>query len=427
MEGQITLNVWQQWRDDIKDKLAETADNFVYIGYRLKQIRDSGMYDGADNIFEFAQREYGLTKSTVSRFIAINERFSEDGNSLHLKAAYRGLNQSKLTEMLGLTDEECTLITEQTTVKEIRDLKNIERQQEETTPQQSKTELSPLQKCIYDFFRDKRELLNAAMGTIRIPFPGEEHYKRAMNIINPSGYLTHHKGIVFIFMYDWNKGVSYKQMGKPEPVTMPWIDFIAEIREVFIEKCGADPDKEEIWAQCYRDEAKEKEEKQKEENRKIEERFMQIEDPVPEEKPVQEEKPNEESKEEAKTIDALEADSKEDEGQQEKPADIQKDKVQQEKPVDIQEDRGQQDEAEPGEIDTTQNVVATSQQLKAGDEIIAGGVRGVILTATERVGDVLFEDSTVDSLINYEKGIPTGRHTDIVDQLIGWMKEAWKI
>ena len=119
MEGQITLNVWQQWRDDIKEKLAETADNFVYIGYRLKQIRDSGMYDGADNIFEFAQREYGLTKSTVSRFIAINERFSEDGNSLHLKSAYRGLNQSKLTEMLGLTDEECTLITEQTTVKEI--------------------------------------------------------------------------------------------------------------------------------------------------------------------------------------------------------------------------------------------------------------------------------------------------------------------
>lgn len=46
MQGQITLTEWMQWREDIRRKLQETASNFVYIGYRLKQIRDSGMYDG---------------------------------------------------------------------------------------------------------------------------------------------------------------------------------------------------------------------------------------------------------------------------------------------------------------------------------------------------------------------------------------------
>ena len=109
---QITIDEWIQWKEDIREKLRETAENFVYIGYRLKQIRDSGMYGGAADIFEFARSEYGLGKSTVSRFIAINEKFSEGGNSLELRAPYRAIGSSKLSEMLTLTDEECSLITE---------------------------------------------------------------------------------------------------------------------------------------------------------------------------------------------------------------------------------------------------------------------------------------------------------------------------
>ena len=57
MEGQITLNEWMEWKEDIRRKLQETAGNFVYIGYRLKQIRDSGMYDGCESVYEFAEKE----------------------------------------------------------------------------------------------------------------------------------------------------------------------------------------------------------------------------------------------------------------------------------------------------------------------------------------------------------------------------------
>ena len=124
---QITLDQWMQWKEDIRRKLEETAGNFVYIGYRLKQIRDSGMYDGAADIFEFAEREYGLGKSTVSRFIAINGKYSEGGNSLELREEFRNFSSSKLAEMLTLTDAECQLITDKTTIKEIRDLKNFGR------------------------------------------------------------------------------------------------------------------------------------------------------------------------------------------------------------------------------------------------------------------------------------------------------------
>lgn len=109
---QITLDQWLQWKEDIRRKLDETAGNFVHIGYRLKQIRDSGMYDGAADVFEFAAREFGLGKSTVSRFIAINEKYSEGGNSLELKEEFRGFSSSKLSEMLTLPDSEIQLITE---------------------------------------------------------------------------------------------------------------------------------------------------------------------------------------------------------------------------------------------------------------------------------------------------------------------------
>ncbi|MDE7247644.1 MAG: hypothetical protein K2N43_07130, partial [Lachnospiraceae bacterium] len=128
---QITLDEWTQWKEDIRRKLAETANNFVYIGYRLKQIRDSGMYDGAADIFEFAQKEYGLGKSTVSRFIAINEKYSEGGNSLELKEEFRGFSSSKLAEMLTLPDSEIELITEKTTIREIRALKDFNSQDPE--------------------------------------------------------------------------------------------------------------------------------------------------------------------------------------------------------------------------------------------------------------------------------------------------------
>ena len=125
---QITLDEWSSWVEDIRTKLSETAQNFVYIGYRLKQIRDSGNFGGAEDVFEFAQKEYGISKSAVSRFIAINEKYSEGGNSLELKEQYKGFSSSKLSEMLSLPDSECELITEETTVKQIRELKNFDRQ-----------------------------------------------------------------------------------------------------------------------------------------------------------------------------------------------------------------------------------------------------------------------------------------------------------
>ncbi|MBE5886740.1 MAG: hypothetical protein E7284_10100 [Lachnospiraceae bacterium] len=247
MEHQITLDEWLQWKEDIRRKLAETAGNFVHIGYRLKQIRDSGMFDGASDIFEFAQKEYGLAKSTVSRFIAINEKFSEGGNSLELKEEFRAIGSSKLAEMLTLSDSECLMITEKTTVKDIRELKQFSRQQ---VPEGlEETNYTPLQKCIIELFnrKEKREILNKVLDLLMNAESGDI-LKDVVELINPSGYATCKKGIIFLFLYDMQTGIKYKSMVEPNPVNMEWLDFLIEITKIYGEFYMPAAD---TWANFY--------------------------------------------------------------------------------------------------------------------------------------------------------------------------------
>ena len=259
---QITLDQWMQWKEDIRRKLEETAGNFVYIGYRLKQIRDSGMYDGAADIFEFAEREYGLGKSTVSRFIAINGKYSEGGNSLELREEFRNFSSSKLAEMLTLTDAECQLITDKTTIKEIRDLKNFGRQHPEGRAEGTEP-ASPLAECIIDFFSGKKEVLNGVMGYLHAEVPG---YRDAADLINPAGQGSHRKGIVFLFYYDWTTGIKYKLLMQPDPVSLTWTEFLNEVYKIY-----AKYDPKDTWTDFY----KKKEEKT--ENEEICTEYVQTE------------------------------------------------------------------------------------------------------------------------------------------------------
>lgn len=260
---QITLDEWTQWKEDIRRKLAETAENFVYIGYRLRQIRDSGMYDGAEDIFGFAWKEYGLGKSTVSRFIAINEKYSEGGNSPALKEEFRNFSSSKLSEMLTLPDSEIRLITEKTTIREIRELKAFNGQTAQETGEPQAEEAGeaaggeersrpPLEKCLTDFFKDKKNILNGVMRYLEEEPPA---YREAAELVAPS-QTSHRKGIVFLFLYDWNTGVKYKLMTEPEPVSMSWEEFLNMVSGIF-----GTCEKEDVWGDFYKEPEEQKEDK----------------------------------------------------------------------------------------------------------------------------------------------------------------------
>ncbi len=117
----ITQEGYEEIKGKLKNEFNKVANSFIVIGYLLKQVRDSGayVYDGYRNLEEFAQGEYKISASTASRFMDINTKFSEDGNSMQIREEYSNYGYSKLQEMLTVKENDMELITPETTVAQI--------------------------------------------------------------------------------------------------------------------------------------------------------------------------------------------------------------------------------------------------------------------------------------------------------------------
>lgn len=125
--GNLTTT-YDSAKNIIKNDLASMSKKFITIGYYLKYIRDNEMYtqDGFTSIWEFAQETYGISKSTCSRWMAMNDKFSENGNSPYLKEEFADFGKSQLQEMLYLDNTQIEKATPEMTAKEIRQLKEPE-------------------------------------------------------------------------------------------------------------------------------------------------------------------------------------------------------------------------------------------------------------------------------------------------------------
>lgn len=109
----------------ILSNMKSAVRSVIAIGYYLKCIRDGKLYQeaGYENIWEYARDKYGFSKSTASRYMARNDKFSVDGNSPNLAEKYRGFSKAQLQEMLSLDDEELFQVTPDMTVRQIREMR----------------------------------------------------------------------------------------------------------------------------------------------------------------------------------------------------------------------------------------------------------------------------------------------------------------
>ena len=115
----------EQADQSIKACLLDAGRNVIAVGYYLKVIRDRELFRDAGyrNIWEYAWEEYGFSKSTASRYMARNDRFSVGGNSPVMAEEYREYSRAQLQEMLSLDAEQMEQVTPEMTVREIRELK----------------------------------------------------------------------------------------------------------------------------------------------------------------------------------------------------------------------------------------------------------------------------------------------------------------
>ena len=230
---QITLNEYISIKEDIKRRLNHLAESFVAIGYRLKQIRDTEAYrqDGYNTIYEFAEKELGLTKSPTSRFMAINDKYSVGGNSLELREEFIGLGKSRLSEMLTMDPEDYVLITNQTSIKDIREIKRMEKAAEDN------------------------EVLTKFQEVLRKEYASKDRRKELIEIANakciddikaaviPEGYRLMKKGVLVIKFED--EKITVRTMGVSGVQELTWSEILSEYDQAF-DLGAADP-----WKATY--------------------------------------------------------------------------------------------------------------------------------------------------------------------------------
>ena len=145
---QLTLDDWLAMKESLKRDLIGVQESFVRIGYTLRKIEEQKLYknDGYETVTEFAKAEYGLSASTISRFMSINRKFSIDGYSDRLRPEYAQMGSSKLSEMLSLPDVDMEMIRPEMPKADIRELKHFNKEMPEPEVADS------LEKLVWKFF-----------------------------------------------------------------------------------------------------------------------------------------------------------------------------------------------------------------------------------------------------------------------------------
>ena len=243
---QIALS-YKEIKQEIRERAGQIVQNFVHIGCRLKEVEDKQMYleDGYQDLNEFGKKEFGMDPTAVSRFIRVYEKFAEGGYNPKLKEEYRELSYSQLSEMLTIGEDDYELITKDTTVKQIRELKKFNKmEQEDISKEVQEQDLSELQKVIVEFFRleENKEILDLIFKDA-----AEVSEEEIIESLNLGGTRTFRKGIYFLMFYESETGIKYKKMMDSNIYPMSYTEFFDQVITIFAdyEKNGI------VWENYY--------------------------------------------------------------------------------------------------------------------------------------------------------------------------------
>jgi hypothetical protein len=262
MEGkyvQMTINDWLALKGQLEAELRGAAAGFVRIGYLLRKIDETEGYknDGSKSLAEWAKDNYGLSATAVSRFVAINKKYSIDGYSDQLRLEYAQYGSAKLSEMLALPDSDLEMVSPEMKREDIREIKKFnkeaakeeakaeepaadqreephEEHHEEQAPQAAAApelpDVLPEHKWIIEFFRENKEIMNDLYSSKAY---AEGNVDGMKEIVNPSGARTYRHRMTMVSMMDAR--IMVKVFPKsPDP--MSWGGFFQIAADIFGEK-----------------------------------------------------------------------------------------------------------------------------------------------------------------------------------------------
>lgn len=213
---QITINEYLSWKQEIIQRLNASVDNFIVIGYRLKQIRDTEAYrnEGYDNLGKFVQAEFNIGISTASKFMKINDVYSVNGNSMELKEEYRNFGYNKLYEMIALPIEDRQMITPDTPVKDIREIKKFNDEKNAEHQKKDNIDLGELMEGLIRIVFEDAKMEKAFNKIIHGEYRSDSNQREILAALIPAGSrVVRHKTLMVFFSGD---GIRLKRIGKDD-------------------------------------------------------------------------------------------------------------------------------------------------------------------------------------------------------------------
>lgn len=317
---QMELTDYQDIKVEIKNSMGKVVVSFVEIGYYLKKIRDEKMYltDGYKDVWEMAKAEYNLDRTTASRFMSINDRYSIGGNSIELQEQFTGFGKSALVEMLTLPVEDYELLSPDTKIEDIRELKEAEREQAEENKDELEGQMSlinDMPDVVPEADKPKKEEVTISIVLRELFHPREmkkyldqlvnmdpesQSMEWWVNDFNQSGNRTFKKIPFFLFFYGKEEGMKLKNIKAGEIKSYSYKDFYFMVRAAFAKETASGTD---VWNQAFGAEyeaelqrQKEEEQRQREEEKRKKELQKQKEEKQRQVKENQEKTASEEPK-----------------------------------------------------------------------------------------------------------------------------------
>lgn len=246
------FDTYEQFKHELDQEFHKSVEGFVKIGYLLKYARETDILynSGYKSLTEFAQAEYHIDASQVTRFIQINDQFSEGGNSMVLKERYRGFGYAKLTIMLQLPEEINEELTPDFSKREIQMIQEEIKEEAKTSDlevilegeREEQKEFNTLGKAMHQLLEDDPDLF---LDLWKVP----REIKNVKEVLAPTGEgmkTVRLQGVGRIMISFKESGINVISVRTNEKESFSWENLL----ELLGENDGTDG--KEKWTSIYK-------------------------------------------------------------------------------------------------------------------------------------------------------------------------------
>lgn len=246
---ELQVKGYNEFKEQLDTELKKSVESFVRIGYLLKIARDTEILheSGYPSVVEFAKAEYNLSKDQVSRFIAINDKYSVNGYSDKLQDKYEGYGVAKLAEMLTLPDAVADMIEPEMTRAEIQDIKREVKEEQaisdiEVILEEKDTNLEDMnmiQKFMYRYFYENRlDFVNMAAVIQGELETTEQEIEETLKVLAPSGVAMKKVriagiGKMFLSIKGKDNDLELVNVRTNETEHISWINLLDDVTQLY--------------------------------------------------------------------------------------------------------------------------------------------------------------------------------------------------